>query len=98
MSKNYSNDIIFYEQERLYQGHAEIDLCAQSLLDKSPGWGFKPDGAVSVNHNLGMLSWQFGPEGLEPIIKGTDIVIVEEGKIKALYVLIGEKSMGSNST
>jgi hypothetical protein len=98
ISKNYSTDIIFYELERVYRGHAEVNLCVKLLLDKSPGWVFKPDGAVSVNHNLGMLSWQFGPEGLEPVVKGTDIAIVEDGKIKILYVVLGKKSVVSDTT
>lgn len=55
---------------------------------KSPGWVFKPDGAVSVNHNLGMLSWHFGPEGSEPVVKGKDIAIVEYEKVKTLYVMM----------
>jgi hypothetical protein len=92
ISKNYSTDIVFYEPEQIYRGHAEVDLCVGSLLDKSPGWVFTPDGAVSVNHNLGMVSWQFGPEGSEPVARGTDIAIVEEGKIKVLYVLVREKA------
>jgi hypothetical protein len=88
----YSTDIVFYELERMYRGHAEIGLCVQSLLDKSPGWVYSQDGVVLVNHNLGILPWKFGPEDQEAVVRGRDIIIVEEGKIKVLYVLIEEKT------
>jgi hypothetical protein len=45
-----------------------------------------------------MLSWQFEHEGLEPVVKGTDIAIVEDGKIKILYVALGKESVVSDAT
>lgn len=60
----------------------------QALLDKYPGWVFKAAGPVSVNHNLGVLPWNFGPEGKEPLVRGTDIAVIEGGKMKTLYLLM----------
>jgi hypothetical protein len=41
---------------------------------------------------------QFGHEGLEPVVKGTNIAIVEDGKIKILFVALGKKSVVSDAT
>lgn len=30
--KNYSPDITFYEPDRVYRGHGEVNLCVQLLL------------------------------------------------------------------
>jgi len=54
MSKYYSTDEVFHELERIYRGHAEIDLCVQSLLDASPGWVFSRDeeGMIKILYAL----------------------------------------------
>jgi hypothetical protein len=84
----YTPDFIFYEPDKAFQGHAAVDACVQALLDKYPGWVFRPAGPVSVNHNLGVLSWHFGPEGEDPKVKGTDIAVIEGGKMKTLHLLM----------
>jgi hypothetical protein len=54
---------------------------------------------VGLRTGWGSLSEsQFGHEGLEPVVKGTDIAIVEDGKIKILCVALGEKSVVSDAT
>jgi hypothetical protein len=92
VESTYHPDIIFYDAEHSCRGHAELDRRVQIILDKSPGWVFRHDGTISVNHNPGVLAWQFGPPDGEPIVKGTDVAIVEDGKIKVLYVLFSDES------
>jgi hypothetical protein len=88
IKSTHTPDFIFYEPDKTYQGHAEVNACVQALLDKYPGWVFRPAGPISVNHNLGVLPWHFGPEGEDPVVKGTDIAVIEGGKMMSLYVLI----------
>jgi len=49
---------------------------------------FKPDGAEIVTQNLGTLSWVFGPPGQPDLVKGTDFILVEGGKVKALWTAL----------
>jgi hypothetical protein len=84
----HTPDFIFYEPDKSFQGHDEVDVCVQALLDKYPTWVFRPAGPVSVNHNLGVLPWHFGPEGEEPVVRGTDIAVIEGGKMKTLHLLM----------
>jgi hypothetical protein len=88
IKSTYTDDFIFYEPDKVYHGHAELDRCVQSLLDKHPDWTFRPDGPVSMNHNLGVTSWHFGLDGKDPVVKVTDVFLTECEKIKTLYVSI----------
>ncbi|PMD53627.1 uncharacterized protein K444DRAFT_667920 [Hyaloscypha bicolor E] len=63
--------------DKSFKDHTEVDAtCVQALLGKYPGWVFKAAGPVSVNHNLGVLPWNFGQEGKEPLVRGTDITVI----------------------
>ena len=87
IKKYYANDIIFYEPESITQGYEAISGVAQALLDKTPGWVFSPIGKAIANHDMAILSWSFGPPG-DVKVKGKDIILVENSKIKVLYVVI----------
>ena len=84
----YSADVTFYEPGEAIRGPAALGARVQQLLDGAPGWVFRPAGAASVNHDLGRLTWHFGPEGGPPVVIGTDIAIVGDGRIRSLYVFI----------
>lgn len=90
ISAVYSPDVTFYEREGAVEGPAALDATVQKLLDGAPGWVFTPAGEVSVNHNLGRLPWQFGPAGAAPVVTGTDVALVDGGRIRSLYVFVGE--------
>ncbi|KAK0725555.1 hypothetical protein B0H67DRAFT_135211 [Lasiosphaeris hirsuta] len=85
----YTDDVIWYETDgTVITGHAALDKRAGELLASNPGFAFSADGESVVTQNLGMLSWKFGPPGAPDLIKGSDFVIVEGGKIKALWTAI----------
>ena len=87
----YSPDVTFYEQAELSIGHEQLTAKVQGLLDGAPpDWVFRAAGAVSVNHNLGRLTWHFGPEGQPAVVIGTDIALTSGGRIHSLYVFVGE--------
>src|ERR1700753_4413482 len=82
----YAEDIIWYEgSEGTIKGSAALNARAAELLAESPGFKFNADGIASVSQNLGVLRWKFGPEDKPDLVRGTDVIIVEGGKIKALW-------------
>ena len=54
--------------------------------------GLPSAGEVSANHNLGRLTWHFGPDGEPPVVTGTDVAIIDNGRIRSLYVFIGDSA------
>lgn len=41
-----------------------------------------------VNHDLGHLAWNFGPEGRPPVVRGVDTALVRDGLITSLYTFL----------
>jgi hypothetical protein len=47
-----------------------------------------PHGEPQALHDAGRLAWGSGPHGEAPAYTGTDVIIVRDGKIAALYVFL----------
>ncbi|KAI9774449.1 MAG: hypothetical protein M1839_001732 [Geoglossum umbratile] len=85
----YADDIIWYESpDNIIQGRVALNDRASELQTKYPDFKFSTDGITSVSHNIGVLRWHYGPEDKPDLIGGTDVIIVEGGKIKALWTTL----------
>jgi hypothetical protein len=81
----YVEDIVWYEPDGVIQGRAALDARASELQAQLPGFKFRADGIMSVSQNVGVLRWCYGPEDNPDMLRGTDVMIVEGGKVKALW-------------
>ncbi|WP_103348807.1 nuclear transport factor 2 family protein [Amycolatopsis sp. CA-128772] len=88
IAATYAADVTFSDPEGVATGHEELSAKARQLLAQAPDFVFAPAGPVLVNHDLGHLAWQFGPEGAPPVVRGIDIALVEAGVIKKLYTML----------
>ncbi|TGO63321.1 hypothetical protein BOTNAR_0102g00230 [Botryotinia narcissicola] len=88
----YHEDGIVYEPYgEIIQGHDAIDKRVQEILEQNVDWEFKTVGPVKQKQDLVVIAWTFGPKG-EVALEGTDVIIVENGKIKVLYGLLGDQA------
>lgn len=86
--RTYTADVAYSEPKDAVSGHEALGAKAQGILDASPGFVFSAAGPVRVNHDLGYLAWNFGPEGQPPVVSGVDVALVEGGLIAKLYTLL----------
>ncbi len=86
----YAEDVVFSDPEGVVTGREALNEKAQHVLDGAPGLVFRPTGPVRHVGNLGLLSWHLGPDNQPPVVSGTDIAIVNEGRITALYTLLDD--------
>ena len=85
----YAEDVVFHDPEGSVTGRAAVDAKARALLDGAPGFVFTPRGQLHVSGgSLGLLAWQFGPEGGEPVARGADVALVEDGLIRTLHTVV----------
>ncbi|WP_370966192.1 nuclear transport factor 2 family protein [Amycolatopsis sp. cg9] len=88
IAATYAADVEFADPEGVASGHEELNAKAKGLLAQSPGFVFKAAGPVLVNHDLGHLAWELGPEGAPPVVRGIDVALVADGVIKKLYTML----------
>ena len=88
VARTYTADVTFVDPDEVVVGRAALDEKARGLQEMSPGLVFTPGGPVLVNHDLGHLAWNLGPEGGKPVVRGIDIALVENGLIARLYTIL----------
>ena len=88
IARTYHADVTFSDPDEVITGRDALDAKAQRLLDESPDFVFSPGGQTYVNHDLGYLAWNFGPEGQAPVVRGVDIALVRDGLIASVYTLL----------
>lgn len=88
IARTYTEDVEFLDPDEITTGHVALDAKAQRLLDQAPGFVFSPAGPVYVNHDMGYLTWNFGPEGAAPVVRGVDACFIRDGLISKVYTLL----------
>jgi hypothetical protein len=71
-------------------GRDAIDKFAGELRATHPDFVYTPTGEPQALHNAGRLAWGSGPRGEAPDYTGWDVIIVEDGRIAALYVFLDQ--------
>lgn len=88
----YTEDCILYVPPGMITGRADIDRFAGALRANHPEKAYMPITKPQALGNGGRLAWASGPRGAEPVYFGSDVIIVRDGRIAALYVFLDETS------
>ena len=63
------------------EGTEKISGLVGAVHQRFPGFRFKLTGTPNGHGKYVRLSWSLGPDGAEPPIEGSDVVLVDEGRI-----------------
>jgi hypothetical protein len=88
MRELYAADIAFSDDEGTVTGLDAVDAKVQALLDRTPGFVFRAAGPAREVQDLGVLDWDYGPVDAAPVVSGTDVVLVRDGRIHSLYTYL----------
>ena len=85
----FTEDCAFFDAEGRATGRDAVDAKAEGILgDAPPEFAFAMAGPAEVIHDLGRVRWEFGPPGGPPAVRGTDVAVFAEGRIRRLYTFI----------
>ncbi|MDX6630470.1 MAG: hypothetical protein QOH00_2716 [Gaiellales bacterium] len=85
----YSHDCALYDADGESLGQAAISDRVARILDESPqGFAFRLVGSAEVIRDLGRLRWESGPAGAPPAVRGMDVAVFTNGRIRRLYTFI----------
>jgi hypothetical protein len=75
-----------------FVGRAALDRIAGELRAGHPSFVYTPRRRPRAVQGGGLVAWGWGPPGEPPSYTGTDVVIVRDGEIAALYVFLDAPS------
>lgn len=84
----FAEDVVFTDPERTVSGRADLAAAVTGLLAQGPGFVFTPAGPFRGVGSLGIRAWQLGPPGGEPVLGGTDVIEVVDGRIAKLWTML----------
>ena len=94
----WAPDAVFVDPEGRFLGHGPLDATVAKLQERTPGWQFTPTGTPSVHPGGGEVTWSYGPSEDPARITGTDVAVVRDGRIVALYAVINTGPPPAEST
>jgi hypothetical protein len=88
----YAPDIEMVDRHFVARGRDQIDAFIADLQKKSPDFRFSHAKPVDTHHNIARMYWQVGNAAHPAAVTGMDFFVVENGKVKKLYVFVeGDK-------
>lgn len=85
----YTETVSVYELEAEATGHEGVDHTVEAILSKAPpSFVFGTFGPAVGHHAIGRMRWYFGPAEGPPVVSGTDVVEIADGRIAKLYVFL----------
>jgi hypothetical protein len=89
LAELYSNDATFYDPEAVATGRDAISAAVDSLLGHFPPEFVFTAAGPAVGHNgAARLFWRLGPPNGPVAATGTDVALIEHGRIKRLYAFV----------
>ncbi|WP_330443348.1 VOC family protein [Flavobacterium sp. C4GT6] len=88
IKKVYKEDVEIVDPFFVINGHSNLNDFIEDLQKKHPDFDFSLAQPIESHNNIARLFWQFGTENKPDTITGQDIFVIENGKIKSLYIFI----------
>jgi hypothetical protein len=88
----WNKDGVFIDPGGVHEGVEKINAVAELLFTQFEGYVFSARGPGQSIHGVGRLPWSYGPPDDPQRMTGTDVGVVKDGKLTALYVFIDPPS------
>ncbi|HEY9217949.1 MAG TPA: nuclear transport factor 2 family protein [Phenylobacterium sp.] len=78
----WSSDASYVDPLAAVEGHQGVDALIDGVQQRFPGFRFRLLGQPDGYADRVRFSWSLGPDGAEPPIKGSDVVLLEDGRVR----------------
>ena len=79
---HYREDIVFYDPDGVFTGHAALESFSDTLQQRFPGQHFEMVGEPSFVGNALRSHWRFGP------VSGMDLALMADDRVSTLYAFV----------
>lgn len=88
LAELWAPDAVFVDPEGRFVGHDAVDRIVAKLHGGTPGWRFTATGSPLAHPGGGELGWAYGPPEDPTRVTGTDVAVVRDSRIVALYTVL----------
>ena len=88
LAELWAPDAVFVDQEGRFVGHDAVDAVVAKLQDGTQGWRFTATGSALAHPGGGELGWSYGPPEDPARVTGTDVAVLRDDRIVALYTVV----------
>jgi hypothetical protein len=88
LRQHWTNDACYADPLMRGEGEAHIAGLVAAVHQRFPGFRFRLLGTPSGHGEYVRLAWSLGPQGSEPPIEGSDVVVLQDGRIRQVIGFI----------
>ncbi len=81
----FAEDVRYTDPMADVTGREGLDGLVAAVQAQFPGWVFRLAGPADAHHEQVRFTWHLGPEGAEPPVVGSDVVVTgADGRIRTV--------------
>ncbi|SRR6266481_725626 len=84
----HEDGVFFDPNSGIHRGHDAIDAIAGKVKATHPSYKYQPIALPEEIGDAGRVRWVSGEPGKKPEYAGTDVIVVRDGRIYALYMFL----------
>ncbi|MER8426934.1 nuclear transport factor 2 family protein [Mesorhizobium sp. M0199] len=84
LKTTFTEDVGYRDPIMQGDGHDGIAALIEGVQQRFTGFRFSLKGEPDGFADAIRFSWNLGPDGTEPVIEGTDIGVIENGRLKSV--------------
>ena len=84
LAEGWNEDATYVDPLMTGEGRDQIGALIGAVHERFPGFRFTRDGSADGYGDRVRFSWALGPESETDMIKGTDFVLVEDGRLASV--------------
>jgi hypothetical protein len=82
LEQSWSPKVDYVDPLAAVDGHAGLDALVAGVQQRFPGFRFRLVGAPNGYADKVRFTWELGPDGAEAPIQGSDVVLLEDGRMR----------------
>lgn len=88
IASTYADDVLVAEADAVYHGPEGAEKAIDALQAAVPGMRLALNSPIQTAQDLSTYTWTLGPADGAPVATGRDVITVQDGVVKTVYVLI----------
>ena len=95
LAESWAENATYVDPVMSGEGREQIGALIAAVHERFPGFRFKLEGRADGYHDRIRFSWTLGPEAEADLIKGTDFVVIEDGRLKSVTGFLDKVPAGA---